>query len=66
MAGEGCSILLMGTLKELFPTSQFIITGILEPGSNAHRQNEFLLIEFTKVGLSEKDGTIGYGGGNSK
>ena len=47
-AGEGGSIPLMGTLKELFPTSQFIITGILGPGSNAHGPNEFLHIEFTK------------------
>ncbi|KAL4505955.1 hypothetical protein ABPG72_013716 [Tetrahymena utriculariae] len=46
--GMGGTIPLMGTLSRLFPKSQFIITGILGPGSNAHGPNEFLHIPFTK------------------
>ncbi|EGR34265.1 hypothetical protein IMG5_018610 [Ichthyophthirius multifiliis] len=45
---EGGSIPLMGLLLGLFPKSQFIITGVLGPNSNAHGPNEFLHIPFTK------------------
>jgi hypothetical protein len=38
----------MGMLGELFPQAQFVVTGILGPGSNAHGPNEFLHIDFTK------------------
>lgn len=32
----------MGMLGERFPAAQFLITGVLGPGSNAHGPNEFL------------------------
>jgi acetylornithine deacetylase/succinyl-diaminopimelate desuccinylase-like protein len=40
--GEGGSIPFMGMLGEKFPQAQFLITGLLGPGSNAHGPNEFL------------------------
>ncbi|MCE9669034.1 M20 family metallopeptidase [Myxococcus stipitatus] len=40
--GEGGSIPFMGMLGERFPEAQFLITGLLGPGSNAHGPNEFL------------------------
>ena len=40
--GEGGSIPFMGMLGEKFPKTQFVITGVLGPGSNAHGPNEFL------------------------
>ena len=40
--GEGGTIPLMGLLGESFPEAQFVITGVLGPGSNAHGPNEFL------------------------
>ncbi len=40
--GEGGSIPFMGMLGEKFPDAQFLITGVLGPGSNAHGPNEFL------------------------
>jgi acetylornithine deacetylase/succinyl-diaminopimelate desuccinylase-like protein len=42
--GEGGSIPFMGMLGEKFPETQFVITGVLGPGSNAHGPNEFLHI----------------------
>src|SRR5439155_24647052 len=42
--GEGGSIPFMGMLGETFPDAQFLITGVLGPGSNAHGPNEFLHI----------------------
>jgi acetylornithine deacetylase/succinyl-diaminopimelate desuccinylase-like protein len=32
----------MGMLGRRFPQAQFVITGVLGPGSNAHGPNEFL------------------------
>lgn len=32
----------MGLLGSIFPQAQFVITGVLGPGSNAHGPNEFL------------------------
>ena len=32
----------MGMLGEAFPDAQFVITGVLVPGSNAHGPDEFL------------------------
>ena len=32
----------MGMLGEQFPAAQFVVTGALVPGSNAHGPNEFL------------------------
>jgi acetylornithine deacetylase/succinyl-diaminopimelate desuccinylase-like protein len=40
--GEGGSIPFMGMLGERFPNAQFVVTGVLGPGSNAHGPNEFL------------------------
>ena len=40
--GEGGTIPFMGMLGERFPEAQFVITGVLGPGSNAHGPNEFL------------------------
>ncbi len=42
MMGEGGTIPFMGMLGEKFPEAQFVITGVLGPGSNAHGPNEFL------------------------
>ena len=46
--GEGWSIPFMGLLGEKFPEAQFLITGVLGPGSNAHGPNEFLHIPAAK------------------
>jgi len=40
--GTGGSIPFMGMLGEKFPDTQFMITGVLGPHSNAHGPNEFL------------------------
>jgi acetylornithine deacetylase/succinyl-diaminopimelate desuccinylase-like protein len=40
--GVGGSIPFMGMLGEKFPRTQFLITGVLGPHSNAHGPNEFL------------------------
>jgi len=40
--GEGGTIPFMGMLGARFPEAQFMITGVLGPGSNAHGPNEFL------------------------
>ena len=40
--GEGGTIPFMGMLGARFPAAQFVITGVLGPGSNAHGPNEFL------------------------
>ncbi|MEM1452145.1 MAG: M20/M25/M40 family metallo-hydrolase [Planctomycetota bacterium] len=47
--GEGGTIPLMGLLGESYPEAQFVITGVLGPGSNAHGPNEFL-----HLGMAEK------------
>ncbi len=46
--GEGGSIPFMGMLGAAYPEAQFMITGVLGPGSNAHGPNEFLHIEFAR------------------
>ena len=46
--GEGGSIPFMGMLGARFPDAQFVITGVLGPGSNAHGPNEFLHIPMAK------------------
>ena len=35
-------------LGELFPDAQFVITGALGPGGNAHGPNEFLHVPYAK------------------
>jgi len=42
--GEGGTIPFMSMLGEKFPDSQFLITGVLGPHSNAHGPNEYLHI----------------------
>lgn len=44
--GEGGTIPFMGMLGERFPDAQFVITGVLGPGSNAHGPNEFLDVDY--------------------
>jgi len=44
LMGEGGTIPFIGMLGEKFPHSQFVITGVLGPHSNAHGPNEFLHI----------------------
>jgi acetylornithine deacetylase/succinyl-diaminopimelate desuccinylase-like protein len=46
--GEGGTIPFMGMLGEKFPDAQFLITGVLGPGANAHGPNEFLHIPTAK------------------
>ena len=46
--GEGGSIPFMGMLGRKFPQTQFVITGVLGPHSNAHGPNEFLDIGYAK------------------
>ncbi|MFO1247141.1 MAG: M20/M25/M40 family metallo-hydrolase [Alphaproteobacteria bacterium] len=46
--GEGGSIPFMAMLGEKFPGTQFVVTGVLGPHSNAHGPNEFLHIGFAK------------------
>jgi acetylornithine deacetylase/succinyl-diaminopimelate desuccinylase-like protein len=46
--GEGGSIPFMGMLGEQFPDSQFLVTGVLGPNSNAHGPNEFLHLQTAK------------------
>ncbi len=47
-AGEGFSIPFMGMLGARFPSAQFVITGVLGPGSNAHGPNEFLHLDMAR------------------
>ena len=42
--GEGGTIPFMFMLGQKFPETQFVITGVLGPNSNAHGPNEFLHI----------------------
>jgi acetylornithine deacetylase/succinyl-diaminopimelate desuccinylase-like protein len=46
--GEGGTIPFMGMLGDKFPEAQFVITGVLGPGSNAHGPNEFLHLTMGK------------------
>jgi len=43
--GTGGSIPFMGMLGQRFPQTQFLVTGVLGPQSNAHGPNEFLHLE---------------------
>lgn len=43
--GTGGSIPFMGMLGQRFPGTQFLVTGVLGPQSNAHGPNEFLHLE---------------------
>ncbi|WP_419420607.1 M20 family metallopeptidase [Legionella sp. D16C41] len=46
--GEGGTIPFMGMLGKTFPNTQFMITGVLGPHSNAHGPNEFLHLDMVK------------------
>ena len=46
--GEGGSIPLINILQERYPEADFIITGVLGPGSNAHSVNESLNIDYLR------------------
>ena len=46
--GEGGSIPFMAMLGRKFPKTQFVVTGVLGPHSNAHGPNEFLHIPMAK------------------
>jgi len=46
--GEGGSIPFMAMLGAKFPATQFVVTGVLGPHSNAHGPNEFLHIPMAK------------------
>ena len=46
--GEGGSISFMDLLGTRYPKAQFLITGVLGPGSNAHGPNEFLHLPAVK------------------
>jgi acetylornithine deacetylase/succinyl-diaminopimelate desuccinylase-like protein len=46
--GSGGTIPFMGMLGEQFPQTQFFITGVLGPQSNAHGPNEFLHIDYAQ------------------
>ncbi len=46
--GEGGTIPFMAMLGEKFPAAQYLITGVLGPGSNAHGPNEFLHVPTAK------------------
>jgi acetylornithine deacetylase/succinyl-diaminopimelate desuccinylase-like protein len=48
LMGEGGSIPFMAMLGEKFPETQFVITGVLGPNSNAHGPNEFLHLPTAK------------------
>jgi acetylornithine deacetylase/succinyl-diaminopimelate desuccinylase-like protein len=47
-AGCGGTIPFMGMLGRQFPRTQFFITGVLGPHSNAHGPNEYLDVEYAK------------------
>jgi acetylornithine deacetylase/succinyl-diaminopimelate desuccinylase-like protein len=46
--GEGGSIPFMAMLGRKFPKTQFVVTGVLGPHSNAHGPNEFLHLDMAK------------------
>jgi acetylornithine deacetylase/succinyl-diaminopimelate desuccinylase-like protein len=46
--GCGGTIPFMAMLGARFPSTQFFITGVLGPQSNAHGPNEFLHVEYAK------------------
>jgi acetylornithine deacetylase/succinyl-diaminopimelate desuccinylase-like protein len=48
LMGEGGSIPFMGMLGARFPDAQFVVTGVLGPGSSAHGPNEFLHLPFAE------------------
>jgi acetylornithine deacetylase/succinyl-diaminopimelate desuccinylase-like protein len=47
-AGEGGTIPFLSLLQEKYPAAQFLVTGVLGPGSNAHGPNEMLHLPTAK------------------
>jgi acetylornithine deacetylase/succinyl-diaminopimelate desuccinylase-like protein len=47
-AGEGGTIPFLSALQEQYPAAQFLVTGVLGPGSNAHGPNEMLHLPTAK------------------
>jgi acetylornithine deacetylase/succinyl-diaminopimelate desuccinylase-like protein len=47
--GQGGSIPFMAMLGARFPAAQFVVTGVLGPGSNAHGPNEFLDLRYARA-----------------
>jgi acetylornithine deacetylase/succinyl-diaminopimelate desuccinylase-like protein len=47
-AGEGGTIPFLSMLQEKYPSAQFLVTGVLGPGSNAHGPNEMLHLPTAK------------------
>ena len=54
--GMGASIPLLNVFSGVWPSAQFMVAGVLGPGSNAHGPNEFLDINYVKKLAS----TVGY------
>lgn len=46
--GLGGSIPLMGMLQRRYPAAQFVVTGVLGPGSNAHVPDESLHLDYAR------------------
>lgn len=46
--GSGGTIPFMGMLGQRFPRTQFLVTGVLGPQSNAHGPNEFLHLSYAQ------------------
>lgn len=46
--GTGGSIPFIGMLAQRFPGTQFLVTGVLGPASNAHGPNEFLHLDMVR------------------
>ncbi len=46
--GVGGSIPFVNEFMEIFPKSQFIVTGVGGPGSNFHAPDEFLELNYLK------------------
>lgn len=47
-AGEGGTIPVLAALQQRYPRAQFLVTGVLGPGSNAHGPNEMLHLPTAK------------------
>lgn len=46
--GLGGSIPLMGLLQQRYPAAQFVVTGVLGPGSNAHVPDESIQLDYAR------------------
>ena len=46
--GEGMSIPFLNSFQQIFPKAEFLVAGVLGPGSNAHGPNEFIDLKFAQ------------------